>query len=199
MFTGIVEERGEVVEVHRQDLNDAGRRVGPADGPRPEGHPGRRARRLDRGLRGVPDGGRPDGDTFTVDVMAETLQRSTIGDADARRRGQPGALGHPADPARRPHRAGARRRHRDVVTVRIAHPAYDEIRIAVGPELARYLAAKGAVAVDGISLTVIDVVDNDDGAEFGIGVIPETSTATTMGAVRVGTGSTWRSMWLPST
>jgi riboflavin synthase len=74
-----------------------------------------------------------------------------------------------------------------VVTVRVAHPAYDEIRIAVGHELARYLAGKGAIAVDGISLTVIDVVDNDDGAEFGIGVIPETRSATTMGATKVGT------------
>ncbi len=34
---------------------------------------------------------------------------------------------------------------------------------------------------------MIDVVDNDDGAEFGIGVIPETRTATTMGATKVGT------------
>ena len=55
-----------------------------------------------------------------------------------------------------------------------------------GPTSARYLAGKGAIAVDGISLTVIDVVDNDDGAEFGIGVIPETRAATTIGAVQVG-------------
>jgi riboflavin synthase len=73
-----------------------------------------------------------------------------------------------------------------VVTSRTTHPAYDEIRIAVGPDLARYLAGKGAVAVDGISLTVIDVVDNAEGAEFGIGVIPETRAATTIGAAQVG-------------
>jgi riboflavin synthase len=125
-------------------------------------------------------------DTFTVDVMAETLLRSTIG-----------AL-VPGDEVNLERSVTAATRlgghivqgHVDgtgVVTVRTAHPAYDEIRIAVGPDLARYLAGKGAIAVDGISLTVIDVVDNDSGAEFGIGVIPETRAATTIGAVQVGT------------
>ncbi len=124
-------------------------------------------------------------DTFTVDVMAETLKRSTIGTL------APGDQVNLERSVTAATRLGGHivQGHVDgtgVVTVRIAHPAYDEIRIAVGPDVARYLAGKGAVAVDGISLTVIDVVDNDDGAEFGIGVIPETRAATTIGAVRVG-------------
>ena len=124
-------------------------------------------------------------DTFTVDVMAETLKRSTIGTL------APGDEVNLERSVTAATRLGGHivQGHVDgtgIVTVRIAHPAYDEIRIAVGPDVARYLAGKGAVAVDGISLTVIDVVDNDDGAEFGIGVIPETRAATTMGAVRVG-------------
>jgi riboflavin synthase len=187
MFTGIVEERGEVVDL-RVTPDTAG-----------GGSPGS-ARLTVRGPLVTQDAGHGDSisvsgvcltvvdrsaDTFTVDVMAETLQRSTIG-----------ALA-PGDRVNLERSVTAATRlgghivqgHVDgtgVVTVRIAHPAYDEIRIAVGPDLARYLAGKGAVAVDGISLTVIDVVDNDDGAEFGIGVIPETRAATTIGAVRVG-------------
>jgi len=72
------------------------------------------------------------------------------------------------------------------LTLRTRHPDYDEIRIAVGPELSRYLAPKGAIAVDGVSLTVIDVIDTPDGAEFGIGIIPETRTATTIGTAPLG-------------
>jgi riboflavin synthase len=182
MFTGIVEERGEVVDLRVTDA-DAGS-----------------ARLTVRGPKVTQDVGHGDSiavsgvcltvvdrsaDTFTVDVMAETLRRSTIGDL------APGDEVNLERSVTAATRLGGHivQGHVDgtgIVTVRIAHPAYDEIRIAVGPDVARYLAGKGAVAVDGISLTVIDVVDNDDGAEFGIGVIPETRAATTMGAVRVG-------------
>jgi riboflavin synthase len=72
------------------------------------------------------------------------------------------------------------------ITARVEHDGYDEVRIGVPADLGRYLAGKGAVAVDGISLTVIDVVDSADGTEFGVGIIPETRKATTMGARRVG-------------
>jgi riboflavin synthase len=48
--------------------------------------------------------------------------------------------------------------------------------------LARYLAAKGSVAVDGVSLTINSV----DEARFGVNIIPHTQTATTLGALGVG-------------
>jgi riboflavin synthase len=187
MFTGIVEERGEVVDLLVSDNE--------------EGTGGAGSARLTvRGPLVTQDAGHGDSiavsgvcltvversaDTFTVDVMAETLKRSTIGTL------APGDQVNLERSVTAATRLGGHivQGHVDgtgVVTVRIAHPAYDEIRIAVGHDVARYLAGKGAVAVDGISLTVIDVVDNDDGAEFGIGVIPETRAATTMGAVRVG-------------
>ena len=52
---------------------------------------------------------------------------------------------------------------------------------------ARYLAPKGSVAIDGISLTVNEVEDRADGAaRFGINVIPHTWTATTLGATAPG-------------
>ncbi|MEL6169301.1 MAG: riboflavin synthase [Pseudomonadota bacterium] len=50
------------------------------------------------------------------------------------------------------------------------------------PELARYIAPKGSVALNGTSLTVNEV----DGARFGINFIPHTKTATTWGEVAVG-------------
>jgi len=188
MFTGIVEERGQVVDLRVSTQDTAA-----------EGIPGS-ARLTVRGPLVTQDAGHGDSiavsgvcltvversaDTFTVDVMAETLKRSTIGTL------APGDQVNLERSVTAATRLGGHivQGHVDgtgAVTVRIAHPAYDEIRIAVGHDVARYLVGKGAVAVDGISLTVIDVVDNDDGAEFGIGVIPETRAATTMGAVRVG-------------
>jgi len=49
-------------------------------------------------------------------------------------------------------------------------------------ELARFVAAKGSVAIDGISLTVNEV----DGNRFGVNVIPHTQAVTTLGAAKVG-------------
>ncbi|MFD1627567.1 riboflavin synthase [Azospirillum griseum] len=48
--------------------------------------------------------------------------------------------------------------------------------------LARYIASKGSVAVDGVSLTVNEVQGN----RFGVNIIPHTQTATTFGGLRVG-------------
>jgi riboflavin synthase len=48
--------------------------------------------------------------------------------------------------------------------------------------LARYIARKGSVALDGVSLTVNEV----DGPRFGVNIIPQTWTHTTLGALHVG-------------
>ena len=50
-------------------------------------------------------------------------------------------------------------------------------------ELARFIAAKGSVAVDGVSLTVNEV----DAASFGVNIIPHTQTQTTFGSMAPGT------------
>ena len=50
------------------------------------------------------------------------------------------------------------------------------------PELAPYIASKGSVALDGISLTVNEVAENS----FGINIIPHTLTHTTLGAKKPG-------------
>ena len=49
-------------------------------------------------------------------------------------------------------------------------------------ELARFIASKGSVAVDGISLTVNEV----DGNRFGVNVISHTQAVTTLGQAKVG-------------
>ncbi len=56
------------------------------------------------------------------------------------------------------------------------------IEVTVPPALARYIARKGSVAIDGVSLTVNEV----QGATFGINLIPHTQAVTTLGALRVG-------------
>jgi riboflavin synthase len=50
--------------------------------------------------------------------------------------------------------------------------------------LARYIAPKGSVAVDGVSLTVNEV----RGATFGVNIIPHTAAVTAFGTLRVGDG-----------
>ena len=47
--------------------------------------------------------------------------------------------------------------------------------------IAGYIAAKGSIALDGISLTVNEVADVGDGVEFGVNIIPHTAAWTTLG------------------
>ena len=59
--------------------------------------------------------------------------------------------------------------------------------IGVPGTLARYVAAKGSVALDGVSLTVNEVVDRNDGSTvFGVNIIPHTQAVTTFGHLQVG-------------
>ena len=181
MFTGIVEERGEVVALElAPDGADARVTVrGPvvtAD-----------VRHGDSiAVSGVcltvvaSDGG-----TFTADVMAETLLRTSARDWAP---GRPVNLERSVTPATR---LGGHvvQGHVDgvgTIVSRVLHEGYDEFAIGVGSSLAPYIASKGSVAVDGISLTVIDVTDSDDGSVFTLGIIPETRAATTLGTATVG-------------
>jgi riboflavin synthase len=56
------------------------------------------------------------------------------------------------------------------------------LKISVPPDLARFMARKGSVAVDGVSLTVNEV----EGAVFGVNVIPHTQAVTTLGQLTAG-------------
>ncbi|NYT41694.1 riboflavin synthase [Sphingomonas sp. R-74633] len=60
------------------------------------------------------------------------------------------------------------------------------IVILAGPELAPYIAPKGSITVDGVSLTVNAVRDTDAGVEFDLNIIPHTASVTTFGALEAG-------------
>ena len=115
------------------------------------------------------------------DVMGETLRRSNIGSL------QPGDRVN----LERAVRADARldghvvQGHVDGtgrVLARTPGDAWEAVRFAVPAELARFVAEKGSIAVDGVSLTVSGV-----GADwFEVGLIPETLRATTLGGKEPG-------------
>ena len=155
MFTGIVEERGRIVDVHRDPADSGSARL-TVHGPKVTSDVGHGDSISVSGvcLTVVERAG----DRFTVDVMAETLRRSTIGALTA---GDEVNLERSVTPTTRlgGHIVQGHVDGTGTVVRRTEHPAYDEIRIRADADIARYLAAKGSVAVDGISLTVIDVVD----------------------------------------
>jgi len=62
------------------------------------------------------------------------------------------------------------------------HGEFADMRFAAGPELLENVVPKGSVAVDGVSLTVVDVNE----AGFGVALIPTTLERTTLGKLRVG-------------
>ena len=61
------------------------------------------------------------------------------------------------------------------------------IGIRIGADLAPYVAAKGSITVDGVSLTVNEVADQDDGTtHFALNIIPHTWEVTTLGKLTQG-------------
>jgi riboflavin synthase len=113
---------------------------------------------------------------WEADVSDETLARTTIG---SRRVGDRVNLERPV---RAIDRLGGHivQGHVDGVG-EVVEPAPD-LRVRMPRPLLRYVVEKGSVTVDGISLTVVDVLD--DG--FTVAVIPHTSAVTTLGERRPG-------------
>jgi riboflavin synthase len=73
------------------------------------------------------------------------------------------------------------------VTAVIPEGDSHRVTIRVSAELAPYMAAKGSVTVDGVSLTVNTVTDNADGtADFGLNIIPHTWDVTTFATLSEG-------------
>jgi riboflavin synthase len=61
------------------------------------------------------------------------------------------------------------------------------ILVEIGQSLAPYIAAKGSITIDGVSLTVNEVSDQADGcAQFAVNIIPHSWAVTTLGAIEVG-------------
>jgi riboflavin synthase len=61
---------------------------------------------------------------------------------------------------------------------------WEDVRIAAAPEILKYVAEKGSITVDGVSLTVTDV--DDATGTFGISLIPTTLELTVLGRNQVG-------------
>ena len=60
------------------------------------------------------------------------------------------------------------------------------VTVRVPSELAPFIAAKGSITVDGVSLTVNSVEDGSEGTTFGLNIIPHTWAVTTFGQLAVG-------------
>ncbi len=128
-----------------------------------------------------------DGDRFTVEAIAETLQRTNLGDLEA---------GSFVDLERPVEAAGGRfdghvvQGHVDgvgTVTRIDSEGSSKRFRITSPPSLARYLVEKGSVTVDGVSLTITAVSSvNDDEPWFEIALIPHTLDVTVLGHEDVG-------------
>jgi riboflavin synthase len=121
------------------------------------------------------------GTTFAADVSRETLALTTLGDLEP---GAPVNL-EPALRAGDPLGGHLVSGHIDGVA-RVTAVESDarsrRLTIEAPAALARYLAPKGSVAVDGVSLTINAV----QGSSFGVNVIPHTQSATTLGQLCVG-------------
>jgi riboflavin synthase len=120
--------------------------------------------------------------TFAADVSRETLSLTTLGELAP---GSPVNL-EPSLKAGDPLGGHLVSGHVDGVgeIVAIGGDARStRIEVAAPPALARYIARKGSIAIDGVSLTVNEV----QGATFGVNLIPHTQAVTTLGALGVGT------------
>ncbi len=60
------------------------------------------------------------------------------------------------------------------------------VTIRAGADIAPFIAPKGSVTVDGVSLTVNSVQDIDGEVEFGLNIIPHTWAVTTLGTIKMG-------------
>jgi riboflavin synthase len=118
---------------------------------------------------------------FAVTASAETVARTTLG---AWKAGDPVNL-------ERPLRVGDELGGHivtghvdDTATILRIEPEGESVRMTfeVPASLARYIAPKGSIALDGVSLTVNEV----DGRRFGVNIIPHTAEVTTFGRARAG-------------
>lgn len=175
MFTGIIEEIGQVADI----------RLGSA------------ANRLTVAASVVLEGTRP-GDslavngvcvtvvaltatTFTCDIMPETLRRTNLGDL---RRGSPVNLERAVAYGGRVggHYVQGHIDGTGIVRTLTGEGPAIIVRVAAGPELMRYIVAKGFIAVDGASLTVVDV----GAADFSVSLVYHTQQHITLPRRRPG-------------
>ena len=181
MFTGIIAEQGQVLSVERDGNTSATVRL-----------------HAPTSTEGLALGGSIavngvcltataiDGQDFSVDVMGETLVRSTIGEL---------AAGDSVN-LERCVPAGGRldghvvQGHVDGVGVLLEREPqgnWERLRFGVPANLARYIAEKGSIAIDGVSLTVTAVSPAAEAEPwFEVGLIPTTLAETGLGTKTTG-------------
>lgn len=124
---------------------------------------------------------RLDGTRFSADLSRETLDRTTLG---ALRAGSPVNL-EAALRAGEPFGGHLVTGHVDA-TIRLLERHADarstRCTFELPAQFAKYVAAKGSVCLDGVSLTVNEVGDD----RFGVNLIPHTETVTTLGRLQPG-------------
>ena len=177
MFTGIVEELGTVEQL--TDQGDAVRLT--VRGPLVTSDVGHGDSIAVNGCcLTVVD---RDGDMFTADVMRETLVRTALADLTSGDRVN----------LERAMAAGARfgghivQGHVDGtgrIVERTPSEHWELVRIEIPADLAKYVVEKGSITIDGTSLTVVDVLDDEPA--LTVSLIPETLRATTLGLKGVG-------------
>lgn len=175
MFTGLVEEKGQVVAL--DPVEGGGARISIA-----AGFSGDLAVGDSVAVNGVClTALDPGQEGFVADAMGETLARSSLGDLE---------VGSAVN-LERALAAGARlgghivQGHVDgTATVESATVDGNAlvVRFACDGTLLRYVVEKGSIAIDGVSLTVSAVDDRG----FEVWLIPETRTATTLGGASAG-------------
>jgi riboflavin synthase len=178
LYTGIVEELGEIVAIERTGNSARITVRGPlvtADAAHGDSI---NINGVCLTVTSLADG------QFTADVMGETLDRSSLGAL------APGARVNLERPVRPDGRLGGHivQGHTDgtgVITDRRPAGIWQVVRISLPAELSRYVVQKGSVAVDGISLTVSDIGSVQD-CWFEVSLIPETLQRTTLGSKQVG-------------
>jgi riboflavin synthase len=119
--------------------------------------------------------------TFVADLLPETRRRSTLGDVAA---GRQVNLELAATPTTvlgghlvQGHVDGV-----GTVVRRTPGPDWDDVVVRLPDALTRYVVEKGSIALDGVSLTVVDVTAD----ELTVSLIPETLRRTTWGSKQVG-------------
>jgi riboflavin synthase len=178
VFTGIVEELGEVVSLELD--GDSARLI--VRGPKITADASRGDSIAINGVcltvTDLSDSG------FAADVMGETLKHSTLGSL------APGSAVNLERAVRPDGRLGGHivQGHVDGTGAIISRQPgrdWEVVRISIPPELARYVVYKGSVAVDGISLTVSGLSDDGPASAadpwFEVSLIPETLQRTTLG------------------
>lgn len=124
-------------------------------------------------------------DWFAVDASAETLDKTTLGDW---RTGTPVNLERPLRTGDElgGHIVGGHVDGIATVVERRAESGSMRFVFELDGDLGRYIAPKGSVALDGVSLTVNEVEDRAGRTRFGVNIIPHTQEKTTFGTCRPG-------------